>query len=125
MILKIQQTASERENSRGNQIYLQRMTHDLLNHKIVGLTYGYIIPDDLIAELESFIKRNSLGKFIPDEEHASKVHECCPRCLKAHMFKKAEEMGISQEGKEFLASFMEGPTGHNNYYLDQDKLIKI
>ncbi|MEK6849957.1 MAG: hypothetical protein AABX85_00085 [Nanoarchaeota archaeon] len=125
MILKIHQTAFEYETNKANQIYLQRMTHDLLSHKITGLTHGFIIPDDLIAELESFIKRNSLNRLVLKEDCAAKIHECCPRCLKAHMIKKAEEMGISYEGKEFLVSFMKGEVGHNSYYLDKDKLIKI
>ena len=125
MILKIQQTAFEREKNSGDQIYLHKMTHNLLDYKMDGLVKGFIIPDDLIAELEYYIRRNSLNKFVIREECKSKIHECCPRCLKAHMLKTAEKMGISEGGRQFLSLFVGGEAGHDGYYLDNDELIKV
>lgn len=125
MTIKISKTASEYNNSTLSEVYVQDLAHNLLDYKILGLTKGLIIPDDLIAELELFAQRNSLKEIIEDENQRELIDGCCPRCLKAHMLKTAERLGISLEGRQFLSMFMRGEVGHQGYYLDGEELIEI
>lgn len=126
MILKTKTTASEYNNPALKSIYAQNLARSLLDYKISGLTMGLIIPDDLIAGLESYAQRNSLTGVASESKTKKSMVGCCPRCLKAHMLKTAEKIGISQEGRKFLALFMPGEAGHyGGYYLDEDKLMKI
>ena len=118
-------TASEYNNSTISQLPMNKLAHSLLDYKIQGLAKGLIIPDDLIAELESYAERNPLHKLVKNAQSKKEIMGCCPRCLKAHMLKTAENLGISQEGRQFLSLFMQGEAGHNGYYLDADELIKI
>lgn len=125
MRLKITTTAPEHNNPAGSQVFVQELAHNLLDYKMHGLSKGLIIPDDLIAELEEYAKRNSLGKIASDFDNPVHINECCPRCLKAHMLKTAEKIGISPEGRQFLSLFMPGEVGHSGYYLDEEELVEI
>ena len=115
MILNSQQSAFEYEKKSNKHVYLHRHANKLINYKIIGLTQGLIIPDDLIAEIEYYMRRNSIGE----------ARQCCPRCLKAHMIKTADDIGISSDGKKFLSLFIKGDVGHDGYYLDGDELVII
>ena len=69
--------------------------------------------------------RNSFTKITNSQFTQNGMIQCCPRCLKAHMLKTAEKIGISKEGRKFLSLFVNGEIGHyEGYYLDEDKLIK-
>ena len=124
MRLKITKTASEYNNPTEGQLF-QNLAGNLLDYKFVGLAKGFIIPDDLIAELEDYAERNLLKNIVSDKEHKKMIEGCCPRCLKAHMLKTAGQLGISTEGRQFLSLFMKGEAGHHGYYLDEDELIEI
>lgn len=115
MILNPQRTAFEYEKKSGKHVHLPDDTNKLVHYKVIGLTRGLIIPDDLIAKMESFMKRNSIKE----------ANHCCPNCLKAHILKTANDIGISRDGKQFLSLFIGGEAGHNGYYLDGDELVKI
>ena len=123
MRLKTTNLASEYDSFNQNSARVKNLVYELLNHKILGLTKGLLIPDDLIAELESYAQRNSLNHTVSDLDEGKIIF--CPKCLKAHMLKTSEKMGISPEGREFLSLFIKGDIGHNGYYLDEDELIEI
>lgn len=69
----------------------------------------------LLSELESFRSRNALPTV---------MNECCPRCLKAHLIKKAPHLGL-QEEKNKINQLLDCEIGHSGYYLDKNKLVKI
>jgi len=125
MRLKTSYQAIEHEKNNANQVqYSRKVASTLLRHKMNGLVRGLIIPDNLIAELEEYTERNSLANLVP-EECREEVYGCCPRCLKAHMIKTAEQLGLSSKEREFLSLFVDGETGHHGYYMDGDELVKI
>jgi len=81
------------------------------------------LPDDLLAELEDFVQRNSLGYV---EKEDKKIHYCCSHCLKAHAIKKAKELKLDEKRMSWLNDlFGEHSEGHDGYYIDEDKLVKI
>lgn len=80
------------------------------------------LPAGLMREALSFAKRNSLGIIKYDKENINNV---CPRCLKAHLMKKAEEKDLDKAVVEVLVNLGEYEMGHNGYYMDKEKVIKI
>lgn len=88
----------------------------LLRYKISGISEGTLVTDDLIGEAEDFIRRN-----LKEENH----YHCCQRCLKAHLIKKADELELGGRVKRFINRMISGEAGHNGYYMDGDKLIRI
>ncbi|MEI6731351.1 MAG: hypothetical protein WCK90_01590 [archaeon] len=99
------------------------LVKSLLSSKREAFKLGALIPDDLIANLEEFTRRNALSKIaFLDEEHAN---ECCPRCLKAHAMKKAQDMGLDNVSLAFISALFPGEVGHLGYYTDGDRLIEI
>lgn len=119
MILKINNQALEQEIL-AREVFEAR--NFFLRKKNIALHKGLMIPDDLIAEIEEFTERNSLAITKGVDKIA---HKCCDRCLKAHILRKAEEFGLDQDSVNFLDSLIKVETGHNGYYLDEDRLIKI
>ncbi|MBX4212160.1 hypothetical protein KW787_01745 [Candidatus Pacearchaeota archaeon] len=71
--------------------------------------------------MKKFVARNIVvSSSTPLNE---KIH-CCPRCLKAHAIKMAEEMNFLHVNKT-IKRLIKGEVGHDGYYLDQDELIRI
>lgn len=125
MTLKIKYSASEYDSDTGEQaLQPAEITRRLVDYKVLGLTKRLLIPDDLIAEMESYISRNSFKKAF-SQFSLDMPSGCCIRCLKAHMVKKAEEHGLTRGGIKFLSSFLDGEAGHYGYYLDGEDLIKL
>lgn len=116
MIQKIQNQAIERGRGEDLNRLVPALVHRFLEYKIVGLSKGIVIPDNLVAEADKFINRNIV-------ENSN--FECCLRCLKAHVLKKAAEMSLTDEQIYFLGNIFPGEAGHDGYYLDNEKLIKI
>ena len=79
------------------------------------------IPDKLTDELNHFIKRNSLV-FLHLPNTANGI---CKRCLKAHAIRKAQEMNLHKWIICSISEKFDCEAGHNGYYLDKSKLIKI
>jgi len=119
MILKINPYALEQKNIERE---VSETRNFFLKKKSIALQKGLLIPDDLIAEIESFVERNSLATLNGINKTWNK---CCDRCLKAHIMRKAEEFGLDNGTIKYLESLMKTETGHNGYYLDEDKLIKL
>lgn len=83
------------------------------------------ISDVLKKEASAFKERNSIVIGGYDVKTKQPIHRCCPRCLKAHLIKKAEELDLDHDLRELLFSMVEFETGHYGYYMDGDELIKI
>jgi len=94
-----------------------------LDYKITGLHKGFFIPDNFISEVQSFINRNVLTKEV-DISGLQKNH-VCPRCMKAHTIVSAKKMCLDSRVISFLEEKLRGEIGHDGYYLDGDKLVKI
>ena len=92
----------------------------ILKSKILAIEKGILIPDNLIAEIDSFCKRNNLISIPQNETHTS-----CPDCLKAHALKRATALGLDPQSISFLSIMLNGKIGHNGYYLDGERLIRI
>jgi len=106
------------------------------------------LPFVLKAEAAGFIARNafstndmainnpknSQGLLTQQGASSTSTHEqgmgagtplCCPRCLKAHLIRKAKELGMDVKNvKPFLASLGE-EVGHNGYYMDGEGVHEI
>ena len=125
MILKEKNSAHEINS---NEMYVIHRSKEfspialfLLNKKAQGLLKGHLIPDSLIGEIDSFVKRNNIiSKTINGE-----LHSTCPRCLKAHAIKKAGEYELDAGTTRYIKKIFDGEHGHSGYYLDREELIKI
>jgi len=82
-----------------------------------------ILPEKLLDEVRSFVKRNSLAVVACEVGERRQIHCCCPRCLKAHLIKKCDKLGLI-EYKQRLSRIFKCKTGHDGYYLDGSKLFK-
>ena len=70
------------------------------------------LSEETIKEILKFAKRNSL--------HVNnKKHYCCPSCLKAHLTKN------SKMNNREINKLLKCQTGHQGYYLDKERLIKL
>ena len=83
------------------------------------------IPAALYREARSFISRNSLAIICPVLNEKKLENECCPHCLKAHLLKTADEMNLGKAIHEIVLELPEYRIGHDGYYLDGEKLVKI
>jgi hypothetical protein len=83
------------------------------------------ISKTLQKEAEAFKERNSIVIVGHEIKTKKPIHKCCQSCLKAHLIKKAESLGLDRDLRELLFSMVEYETGHYGYYKDQDKLIRI
>lgn len=92
----------------------------LLNRKMEALINGMIIPDDFIAELEEFRDRNTV---VNVEGNYGNI--CCSQCLKAYALKKAEEFGLGKNAIDVISKMFQGKAGHEGYFLDGEKLIRV
>lgn len=81
------------------------------------------ISKKLFLEAVNFGRRNKLIERARAIEEP--VQECCPHCLKAHLLKKAEEMNDGRSIRQLIMKMAEYRNGHDGYYMDGDKLIKI
>ncbi|MBU1051290.1 MAG: hypothetical protein KJ718_01915 [Nanoarchaeota archaeon] len=82
------------------------------------------LPNELLDEMRSFIKRNSLAIVAYRIESRKPLHYCCSKCLKAHLFKKCQDLGL-ENYQNAISKIFECEAGHEGYYLDNKKLIGI
>ena len=78
----------------------------------------------ILKEAESFSTRNAIVTLQYLEKRKT-LKQCCQRCLKAHLLKTLIAHKYDKERVESLFRLMNSEIGHNGYYMDQDKLIKI
>ena len=82
------------------------------------------ISRKLFLEAEAFMQRNRIVDLSSLEDNEINL-ECCPHCLKAHLLKKADEMNLGKATREIIISMGELQTGHDGYYLDKEKIVKL
>jgi hypothetical protein len=75
--------------------------------------------------MEQFSHRNMLSEVIDSKYLTSQPKEVCPQCLKAHALHHASLLGLPAESLDFLSKLLPGKPGHNGYYLDSGKIVKI
>lgn len=80
------------------------------------------LPSGLMREAMRFTKRNTLDVVQTGKKAMSAV---CPRCLKAHLMKAAREKDMDKVLVQILVDMGEHSIGHNGYYMDKEKVIKI
>src|SRR3989344_1864721 len=84
-----------------------------------------LIPDSFMLELDKFVIRNTIAEVKVSSDGKKKINHCCGRCLKAHAIKLANEFGLGSDSFNLIYNVFKEEKGHNGYYLDGDKLIKI
>tara|TARA_Y100000310_G_C20107855_1_gene545727 strand:+ start:261 stop:560 length:300 start_codon:yes stop_codon:yes gene_type:complete len=84
----------------------------------VGFSF---LPPSFQEEIQAFIVRNAIAQANP---HPTKEH-CCDHCVKAHALKTAQLLNLNQDTLDVLSASLDGNLGHDGYYLDQERLIKI
>ncbi len=70
------------------------------------------LPPFLEEEKNMFIKRNKISG-----------NKCCPWCLKAHLLKKADELGMEEWAIALIHQKFPGKAGHRGHYLDEEKVF--
>ena len=83
------------------------------------------IPWGLLKEADKFIRRNSLIVVAHRIEDKRPIHECCESCLEAHLIKKANEMKFDNDVKRNIKQVFNCEIGHEGYYLDKGRLIRV
>ena len=84
------------------------------------------LPEELLLEIKSFAERNSLTVVASRIEDKEPLYSCCLKCLKAHILKKTNKKNPEESSGGFLDRiFGCGKVGHNGYYLDGGRLIRI
>ncbi len=97
----------------------------LLGVNILGnLTKLTNFPVSLVKEAKSFMERNSLAVVACNIEDKELIHECCPNCLQAHLLKRAKEKGYIEESA-IIQDIFEFDIGHDGYYIDKGKLLRV
>jgi len=82
-----------------------------------------ISPFLVMNEMADFIKRNSLA--ITRNKTGKATLHCCCKCLKAHMEKIASQLSIDKNVIKPLCSVLNCQAGHNGYYVDSDRIVKL
>ena len=77
------------------------------------------LPSSLKEELNRFADRNCLVAL------ENSFDGVCLSCLKAHALASARSMNLSKKIVESIKTAFEGKIGHNGYYMDKEKLIRI
>ncbi len=77
------------------------------------------LPKKLKAELDRFTDRNCIVAL------ENSYDAVCEQCLKAHALSEAKKLSLPQKIIESINKSFSCKTGHNGYYMDQDKIVKI
>ncbi len=83
----------------------------------------FALSQSLIDEINAFSKRNSIIEFYSCAICKKEINQCCPACLKAHALKISK--GLDNEQERLISEIFQGDIGHNEYYLDGKKAIKM
>ena len=75
----------------------------------------------MLLEIQQFQLRNSLAAEIPNLGVA--VKECCPQCLKAHLIKINKR--LRNPALQARINLLDCETGHNGYYRDAERLVRV
>lgn len=79
----------------------------------------------IVRQAEEFIGRNAIVPGIEMDNVILSKPICCPRCLKAYVLEEAAREGLKKEQVDTLALIIPGKIGHEGYYMDDGKVVKI
>ena len=93
----------------------EKLPKNVLGQPCVQALKNSPLPLGLKLEGFNFIKRNILEdcNIVP------------PRCLKAHLVKKAQNLGFGEKEMKSVKSLFRAKIGFQGYYLDNGKLKKV
>ena len=106
MTIQIKKTASE-------QTLLVSKSINKSNKFFVDLLYNSDLSPAVKSEIKSFIKRNKIIK-----------NEFCSNCVKAHLIKIAR-LNMDVISALTIEETIPNEIGHQGYYLDAERLVKI
>ncbi len=112
--------ASEHLSFTAQALYQTRLSELITNQE-----RKIFLPEALLEEIEEFTERNSLAVIGNTIKERKPIHRCCPQCLKAHIIKTAQEIKLNKYDIIAIASLFPCETGHDGYYLDEERLLKI
>ena len=117
MTQKLSYQASEPNSlDRDTEVILSKLSDKIYSLEIQS-------PCKILNKIKDFIKRNSLA-VTKNSNGKPAIHFCC-NCLKAHIIKIAKENKLGKSITNSLTMVLNCSLGHDGYYLDADKLIKI
>jgi len=95
--------------------------------EIEEIAFGFYpeAPMEFLDELEYFCNNNTTQVIVETEGEKIVWEFVCLRCLKAHAIRVAGEMGFQGSTLKFINKSVKGEIGHDGYYLNRNKLIKI
>ncbi|MAG38292.1 hypothetical protein CMI45_02815 [Candidatus Pacearchaeota archaeon] len=105
----------------------------IVEHEVEEMIYEILEKSDwsvsgkLIDEIKKYANKNSFvfdSYSIHDNEDVT-VKVCCIKCLKAHALAKAKELELNSDLIRVLEEVFNCDTGHNGYYLNREKAIKV
>jgi hypothetical protein len=82
------------------------------------------LPESIVKECERFCKRNLLMEF-GEKKGSKEFFGCCERCLKAHLIFTARSFGFGKEVLGKISKAFGCERGHDGYYLDGEKVVKL
>lgn len=82
------------------------------------------ISHEIIEEIEKFSERNKIVEVATRLKDRKPVYRCCERCLKAHLLNMLREGKIKVGVIKIVNLLFNCETGHDGYYIDNDKLEK-
>ena len=82
------------------------------------------LPEFLVKEMLLFSGRNSIIKINECASCGEEINIACPQCMKAHLLKATRESG-KNEIAELITEFFNYEAGHEGYYLDENRDVKI
>jgi len=80
------------------------------------------ISGDIISLLHSLLEKEA--KIFKEKNKVYSTNECCPQCLKAHLIKKAQELSLDEEIDK-IHIILNCQIGHDGYYINEEKLMRI
>ena len=98
----------------------------LIGANVLGkIDYLTRLPVKIMKEAQLFIKRNSLAVVAYTIDEKAPIHKCCENCLGAHLMRKADSLGLDNKAKENIVKAFDNHIGHEGYYLDKGRLVRV
>src|SRR3989344_6033529 len=82
------------------------------------------LPEFLVREIILFSKKNSIINIDECSSCREEINIACPQCMKAHLLRAVRESG-KNEIAGLIAEFFNYEAGHEGYYLDENRAVKI
>jgi hypothetical protein len=83
------------------------------------------VPGELLLEMETFTERNALAIIANKVKDRTPLYRCCVNCLKAYAVNIVKKFEMGGDVEDVISKVLECESGHDGYYIDEGKLIKI